>query len=187
MKMDCVIILGPSSELHPLVTEDCPKFMLPFMNIPLVNLSLNYLSSFSCRFFIVCLEKYVDMLTEILVSSIPVEYITIPSYEGIGYVLNLVKPRVMTTYFIMCKGDLYGLEPLNTLLESFSTSDDDIYVSIMKSSTRSPLLCIDSMNYIKMYNDPVIPILKNQKYVATVDYAIKDFFKIYSNQDLLLV
>lgn len=176
--MDCIIILGPSGEFHPLTTDDFPKFALPFMNIPLINLSINYLTPFASRFFIVCLEKFVKKIDEILVCNVPVEMITTTSYEGMGYILNLLRHKLKTTYFIMCKGDIYGLEPLNALIESFMKSEDDMYVSIIKTTKESPVLCIDSLNYLKMYNSEEIPILKNQKYFVTTEYAIKDFYII---------
>ncbi|ELA41388.1 uncharacterized protein VICG_01629 [Vittaforma corneae ATCC 50505] len=176
MKMDCVIILGPSGEFHPLVTEEFPKFTLPFMNTPLINLSLNYLVPFASKFFIVCLEKHVKTVNEILECAVPIEFITTTSYEGMGFIINILKPRIKTSHFIMCKGDIYGLEPLKALLESFIKSNDDLYVSISKSSKESPIMCIDTMNYLKMYNSNEIPLLKNQKYLVTIEYYIKDFF-----------
>jgi len=181
MKIDCVVILGPSGEFHPFVTEDCPKFTLPFMNIPLINLTLNYFCPFASKVFIVCLEKYVKRLGEFLRYDVPVEIVTTASYEGMGYILNMIRDRIRTSHFILCKSDLYGLEPLNALLESFIHSDDDIYVSITKKSKDSPVMCIDSTNYLRMYNSTEIPTLKGQRYLLTFEYAIKDFFIIKTN------
>lgn len=176
MKIDCVVILGPSGEFHPLVTEDAPKFTLPFMNIPLINLTLNYLSPFASKIFIACLEKHVKKVREHLNHDVPVEFITTVSYEGMGHILNLVRRRIKTSHFVLCKGEVYGLEPLNSLIESFAKSDDDLYISIVKSDKDSPPMCIDSMNYLRMYNSYDIPLLKNQRCLMTIEYSIKDFY-----------
>lgn len=176
MKIDCAIVLGPSGEFHPLVTDEFPKFTLPFMNTPLINLTLNYLTPLASKFFIVCLEKHVKKVNETIECDVPMEFITTTSYEGMGYIINVLKPRISTSYFVMCKGDIYGLEPLKALLESFIKSNDDLYVSISKSSGVSPIMCIDTANYLKMYNRNDIPLLKNQKYFITLEYYVKDFF-----------
>lgn len=181
MKLDCVVILGPSGEFHPFVTEDFPKFTLPFMNIPLLNLTLNYLCPFASKVFIVCLEKYVKKLGDFLKYDVDIEIVTTPSYEGMGFILNMLKGRIKTPRFVLCKADLYGLEPLNTFLESCMHSDDDIYVSIIKTKKESPVMCIDSKNYLKMYNSSEIPTMKGQRYLLTKEYAIKDFFIIKSD------
>lgn len=181
MRVDCVIILGQSSEFHPLVTEDSPKFLLPFMNVPLLKLTLNYLSPFAAKIFIVCLEKHARKVQCIADSTLPIELFTTTSYEGMAFVLNAVKKKIRTNWFIMCKGDIYGLEPLNTLLESFIKSDDDIYTSVEKTTKNATVMCIDSRNYLKMYNSSDIPLLKNQVYTITKEYAMKDFFIIKTN------
>lgn len=186
MKLDCVIILGPPGELHSLVTDDSPKFVLPFLNVPLINLTVNYLNPIASKIFIVCLEKYFKKVKHVIQNNkcteyphVSIELITTVSYEGMSYVLNTLSSRIKSPYFIMCKGDIYGSEPLTPILDSFLQSGDDIYVSIIENLTNEKkTMCVDSKRYLRTFNCDEVPFIRNARYKLTRKFDIKDFFII---------
>lgn len=179
MKVDCIIVLGPSGELYPLVSEKTQKFALPFLNIPLLNLSVNYLSPHASRIFVFCLEKHASAVRKIVVDpGVPVEVITTSSYEGMSHVLAIARTKLRSSHFIMCKGDIYGLEPLRPLLESFVGLDADMYVSISKELGEGSLMCLDSCNYLRMYRTEDFPFVRNERMVLTTKFTLKDFYII---------
>lgn len=179
MKVDCIIVLGPSGELYPLVSEKTQKFALPFLNIPLLNLSIDYLSPHALGIFVFCLEKHADIVREMTrESGVSIEIITTGSYEGMSHILATARPKLRSSHFIMCKGDIYGLEPLRPLLESFVDLDADMYASISKEPEEGSLMCLDSCNYLRMYHTEEFPFVKNERMVLTTRFALKDFYVI---------
>lgn len=177
MKMDCIIVLGPPGELHPLVSEETQKFALPFLNTPLLNLSINYLSPHTSRILVFCLEKHAGAVREMVKEcGVPIDVITTGSYEGMGHVLSVARQRLQSSHFIMCKGDIYGLEPLRPLLESFVSLDADMYASVDGGSGEGPLMCLDSCSYLRMYNTEEFPFVRNEKLVLTTRFSLKDFY-----------
>lgn len=186
MRLDCVIILGPPGELHSLATDDCPKAALTFLNVPLINLTVNYLNPVASKIFIICLEKYSKKILQVIKDgkhpeplTASIEVITTASYEGMAYVLNNMSSRIMSPYFIMCKGDIYGAEPLHPILDEFLITGDDIYVSIVNNpSNEKKIMCIDSKRYLRTFNSEDIPFIRNSRYKITKRFDIKDFFVI---------
>lgn len=179
MKVDCIIVLGPSGELHPLVSERAQKFSLPFLNIPLLNLSINYLTPHASRIFVFCLEKHESAVREMIkVCEVSIDVITTGSYEGMAHILSVARSRLQSSHFIMCKGDIYGLEPLRPLLESFVDLDADVYVSIDECLEDGSLMCLDSCNYLRMYGTEEFPFIKNERLNLTTRFSLKDFYII---------
>jgi len=179
MKVDCVIVLGPSGEFYPLVGEQTQKFSLPFLNTPLLNLSINYLSPHASKFLIFCLKKYEkDVCSLVTEYEVPIEIITTESYEGMSHILLTAKSKIASPFFVMCKGDIYGLEPLNPILESFMGVNADMYLSLNRNVEEGSLMCLDSSNYLKMYNSEDFPFIKNEKLILTTNFALKDFYII---------
>jgi NDP-sugar pyrophosphorylase family protein len=174
MKVDVVFIIGPTNNFQPLTQ---PKFKLPFVNVPLLKLSVNYLFPYASRIFIVCLEKYSEEIKLMLNDyKIPIEIIKTQSYEGMGYILNILKNKIKSDFFILSKGDIYGKEPILPLLTGFSALNDDLYVSIEKSNKKDTLICINFENKLISYNPEEVKIVNQMK--MTVDYVVKDFYLI---------
>ena len=101
MKVDVVIVIGPTNNFQPLTQ---PKFKLPFVNVPLLKLSVNYLIPYAFRIFIICLEEYLEEIKLMLNDyKIPIEIIKTQSYEGMGYIFNILKRKIKTEFFILSK------------------------------------------------------------------------------------
>lgn len=176
MKVDVVFILGPSDKFHPI---NAPKFTLPFLNVPLLNSSMNYLCPVASKIFIVCLEEHSLLASTMLKEyKIPIEVISTSSYEGMGYILNKLTKRITSDIFIMTKGDIYAQEPLIPLLEGFTLSNDDIYAIAERSNAQCPILCIDSQNKLVGTQEGKIPLIKNGKIKVTTELAMRDFYII---------
>lgn len=179
MKVNCAIILGPFHEPNNFLGIDSLKFTLPFLNTPLLNISINYLIPHASKIFILCLSNHSDIVRKHIISyKIPIEIITTDKFEGMSYIFSVLSSKLESQYFILCKGDIYGLEPLKPLLESFLSYNADMYLSLSKTQEEGDLLCLDSMNYLRMYNVDECPFIKNEKMFLTTNYYIKDFYII---------
>lgn len=177
MKLDCVIVLGPSGEFYPLINSHTQKFKLPFLNTPLLNLSINYLSSNSSKIFIFCLSKHSKTVLKLTKNyEIPIFVQTTESYEGMSHILSVSKRLVTTSHFILCKGDVYGIEPLNEIIDGFISLKADVYASLCKAPEEGPLMCFDEYNYLKMYDTEEIPFIKGEKLILTTEYNFRDFY-----------
>lgn len=176
MKIDIVFIIGPSEKLHPL---GLPKFQLPFLNVPLLNLSVNYITPIASKIFLVCLKNQTSTIIQMLKDcKIPYEIIETPSYEGMAYNLNSLQKKITSQYFIMCKGDIYGQEPLRPMLEGFILSNDDVYASLERTTSNGLTLSLDSSNRLIGFQENRIPFIKNTKMRVTTEFIFKDFFII---------
>lgn len=176
MKIDSVFIIGPSDQLHPLSQ---PKFQLPFLNVPLLNLSLNYLAPVTSRIFIVCLKTQTETIAHMIKDcKIPFEIISTGSYEGMAYILNTLQSKIQTEYFILNKGDIYGQEPLKPMIEGFMLSNDDIYASLERSSSNDVVMSLDPLNRLVGFQENKIPFIKNSKMKVTTEFVLKDFYII---------
>lgn len=176
MKVDIVFILGPSEQMYPLTA---PKFSLPFLNVPLLTLSIRYLAPVASKIFIACLEEHhTDILRIVKDCRIPIEFVQTASYEGMSYVLGIIGKKISTPYFIMSKGDIYGQEPIRPLLEGFIMTGDDLYIKVEKSTSDNKIMCIDQQNRLVGFDDEEIPFIKNSKIRVTTEFVMKDFFII---------
>jgi NDP-sugar pyrophosphorylase family protein len=176
MKIDTVFIIGPSEQLHPLAL---PKFQLPFLNVPLLNLSVNYLTPISSKMFIVCLENQIDIISQMMKDcKVSFEIISTSSYEGMAYILNTLHNKITTEYFILNKGDIYGQEPLKPMIEGFILSNDDIYASVERTNINGLTMSLDPLNRLVGFNEDRIPFIKNFKMRVSTEFVFKDFFII---------
>lgn len=177
MKLDCVIVLGPSGEFYPLINSVTQKFKLPFLNTPLLNLTINYLYPNASKIFIFCLKKYLKIVLELTKDyKIPIFIQTTDSYEGMSHILSVAKKLITTSHFILCKGDIYGLESLSEIIDGFINLDADVYAPLSRTSDDGSLICLDALNYLKMYDQEEIPFIKGEKIVLTTEFIFKDFF-----------
>lgn len=177
MKVDSVIVLGPAHELYPLVDSGTPKFALPFMSVPLLNCTLTYLAPVSSRIFIICLEQYREIVLDLTQScTLPIEIICNRAYEGMGYCFNLLRCRIRTSIFILCRGDMHYAEPLRPMLESFAESQDDIHASAYRVARNCPMMCISNSGLLLSYNTDEIPFMRQEKMTVTIEYRLKNFY-----------
>lgn len=176
MKIDTVFIIGPSDQLHPL---PLPKFQLPFLNVPLLNLSVNYLTPIASKIFIVCLENQTETISHMMKDcKVPFEIIFTSSYEGMAFILNTLQTKITTDYFILNKGDIYGQEPLKPMIEGFILSNDDIYASVERTNSSGTTMSLDLSNRLIGCQEDKIPFIKNFKMKVTTEFVFKDFYII---------
>lgn len=179
MKIESVIIIGPSGEFYPLTNENTQKFNLPFLNTPLLELTINYLKGISSRIFIFCLNKHVATISNITKCyKIPIIIKTTECYEGTSYILKEIRGLISSNIFILCKGDIYGLENIHNIIDTFKVSGVDIFASVQKRPEDGSLMCFDDDFILKMYDQEDIPLVRHTKLYLTSEYSLKDFFVI---------
>lgn len=179
MKVDILIVLSSDGEFHPFISENHPKFKLPFLNVELLDLTLNYLAPCSAHTFIVCHESQSNTVVKMVSKRRnSIEVIPLKSFEGMSSVLNMMRKRISTNYFIMCKGDIYGLEPLNPVLKAAVETGDDLYCSVYKASKAGVVMCFDTENRLLMYNSKEFPFPKNGPIHCSIEYKLRDFFLV---------
>ncbi|KAI4291222.1 hypothetical protein PAPHI01_0496 [Pancytospora philotis] len=135
MLVNSVIAIGPSLDYYPLTPENNPKFMLSFLNQNMLQYTIRYLEPHSSKIFIFCIEEYKEMIDGLIKDfTCCIEVIATDGYEGMGFVLNMLKTRLTAEVFVLCKADMFFREDLGQAIERFNAfPKDDMHGSIFKT------------------------------------------------------
>nr|AGE95406.1 translation initiation factor e2b gamma subunit [Encephalitozoon cuniculi] len=105
---EIIILIGPGTELFPIVNERFSKACLPIMNSPMILHTMRSLSTVSKKFFVVGLNEEKDDLMNAIGDNIdvPVEYVGIDTYDGTVASLLSIYPMIASEDVLVCKGDI---------------------------------------------------------------------------------
>ncbi|WUR02792.1 translation initiation factor 2B subunit gamma [Vairimorpha necatrix] len=104
---DSVILIGPGTNLFPLINSSLNITNIPIINTELLLINLRFLQPISRKIYIIILQKNINHITQILnLIKVPVEVIGIDYYDGtVQQLLNLEK-KLKSDNIIVTKGDL---------------------------------------------------------------------------------
>lgn len=176
MKVDIIIILGPTTGFNPIASDEHPKFELPFLNIPLLTHSLNSIRPIAGRVFMMCADFHEKQVLALLRNTnLIIELILMNGYEGFYSCIQKVKNSLSSNVFFMCKGDTFFVEPLDQLLNTFERSNDDMHLFVRKAA-KGPPITIDSKGYLKSFESNKIPFIINDRLKVTLEYSTQGFY-----------
>lgn len=178
-KVDSVIALGPSLGFYPMTPENNPKFMLSFLNENILQHTIRYLEPHSTKIFIFCIEEYKNMVARLIKGfTSEIEIVPTDGYDGMGFVLNMVRTRIKSNAFILCKADMYCTEPLGRMIASFEASGDDVHGSFYKAENSETVMLIGEDGQLYRYNAEKIPRFIKARMLLTSEFRLKNFYII---------
>lgn len=181
MLVNSVIAIGPSLNFYPLTPPDHPKFMLPFLNENMLLYTIRYLEPCSSKIFIFCIEEYEKMIRALIVNvKCNIEIIATNGYEGMGFVLCMIRNRLTSDVFILCKADMIFRESLPAMISRFQRyPKDDMHGSFFVTGEKESCIVILDNGRIVAYNRNYMP-LTISKITVTTKFRLKNFFIIRS-------
>ncbi|KAI5168401.1 hypothetical protein PAEPH01_0098 [Pancytospora epiphaga] len=178
MKVDSVIAIGPSQNFYPLTSQNNPLFMLSFMNENLLQHTLRHLAPFSNKIFIFCIEEYKEMVGKLVKGfSTPIEIISTEGYDGLGFVLCVVRSKTTASTLLLCKADMYFPASIDYLVENFEKLGDDIHGYIYKTGNTEPVMVLDGDGRLYVYDSERMPH-GHIKVLITNEYKLKNLYII---------
>lgn len=173
-----IIVLGPSPDLFPISDIEHPKFMLPFLNRPLLNHAIDHLLPIASKICIISLERYKPIVEDITSSYlIDIEIFCNKDYEGMSHCFRILKEIILdTTHFILCKGDIFFKDPIKDIYEAYIKSNDDVHAFVYTGAADGPIITFDTDNYMYGYNTECIAFKRHKKLSMTVRYHLYNFF-----------
>lgn len=178
MKVDSIIAIGPSMNFYPLTPPSHPKFMLSFMNENLLQHTVRYLAPFSNKIFIFCIDEYKGMVEELIKDfTSPIEIVATEGYDGLGFVLCMVRGKTTAPAVILCKADMYFVNSLEHMLDKFEELEDDMHGYIYKTGETVPIMVLDEFGRLYVYDRERIPY-GSIKVLLTNEYRLKNFYII---------
>lgn len=133
---EVIILIGPGTELFPIVNEKFSKACLPIMNSPMILHTMESLKSISKKFFVIGLnEEKEDLMNAIKEGiEVPVEYVGIDTYDGTVASLLNVYPRISSEDVLVCKGDIVTNMDIQAMASNYF-NDKKMFMVILGNST----------------------------------------------------
>lgn len=177
MKFDSIVLVGPAYNLYPLVNEKFATAELPFLSIPLLIHTINYIGPFSAQIFVFCLESHKNDIYNLIKDfDYPIEVLARNSYEGFGYCMQIIRDIISKENLLFCRSDMYFIENFDFLINYYQHNEIDVLGSIYNELNDNHMMCITEDGILKAYNSDEIPFLENEELVVTKEYKMKNFF-----------
>ena len=150
--MQAVIIAGGKGERMKPLTDEIPKLLLPFNNIPLIEYIIKLLKNYNVKDIIICAGYLRNKIEEYLYDKdygikISVSHENEPL--GTAGPLNLIKDKLEENFFILY-GDIYTNINLDNISKFHKQKNADVTLVIHESShpQDSTVVTIDKNNKI---------------------------------------
>ncbi|KAF7683614.1 putative translation initiation factor eIF-2B subunit gamma [Astathelohania contejeani] len=150
-KFKSIILLGPGTEMFPMISKQYPKFSLPLINTTLLAHNINWLRPVSSEIIIIGLKKHTRLINEIIkecYAAIPIEFIPISQFEGSVSPLLGIRHRIDSSNVIVTKGDIISEIPASDIVRAFREKDC-VCMSIFGETNSSN--CITGHDNDKIY------------------------------------
>lgn len=152
---ETIILIGPGTELFPIVNERLPKACLPIMNTPMILHTMRSLSGISSKFFVVGLNEERGQLMDAIGdgAGVPVEYVGIDTYDGTVASLLGAYPRVGGEDVLVCKGDIVTNMDVQAMAADYFGSKRMMMVIVGGGASETSLLGYRGDNLMFYSND----------------------------------
>lgn len=141
MILESIILMGPGSELFPIVNKGLSKACLPVLNRPMVLHTMEFLEPVSKKFLVVGLEEERVQFMHAVEGrvNVPMEYVGIETFDGTVSSLLHVYPRITTEDVIVCKGDIVtNMDMVGMVSEYMSTGR--VFMTVLGAAGSEPPL-----------------------------------------------
>lgn len=167
LMFETIILIGPGTELFPIVNDRLPKLCLPIVNKPMVLYTMELLEGVSSKFFMVGLNEEKDHFMRAIGGDIrvPVEYVGIETYDGTVSSLLSVYPRIIKSDVIVCKGDIITNMNISSMISKYLSSEKIFMTVIGNATSEAPIIGYKEENLVFYANssedDVPFQLLKN--------------------------
>ncbi|ADM11589.1 putative translation initiation factor E2B gamma subunit [Encephalitozoon intestinalis ATCC 50506] len=180
---EIIILIGPGTELFPIVNEKFSKACLPIMNSPMILHTMECLKSVSKRFFVVGLNEEKEDLMSALGEDIdvPVEYVGIDTYDGTVASLLSLYPRITSNDVLVCKGDIVTNMDIQAMAFHYFDSKKALMVILGNAVSETSILGYkgdDLMFYSNDCNEEIPFHLLKKGLTLTKDLDILQFYML---------
>lgn len=179
---ETIILIGPGTELFPIVNDKLPKACLPIMNKPMVLYTMEFLTNVTSGFFVVGLSEERNNFMNAISGSIdkPVEYVGIETYDGTVSSLLQVHPRITSKDVIVCKGDIVTNMDINAMAAEY-TSSKKLFMTILGNTTSETALVGCKEGNLVFYSnnsneDIPFQLMRNSSLVLTKELDVVQLY-----------
>ncbi|KAG5859757.1 hypothetical protein KMI_05g09420 [Encephalitozoon hellem] len=178
---EVIILIGPGTELFPIVNEKFSKACLPIMNRPMILHTMGCLKSISRKFFVVGLNEEKEDLMNAIKEDIrvPIEYIGIDTYDGTVASLLSVYPRIASEDVIVCKGDIVTNMDIQAMASNYFNAKKVFMVILGNTRSETSILGYkgdDLMFYSNNSSEEIPFYLLKKGLTLTKDFDVLQFY-----------
>lgn len=182
---ESIILVGPSSDLFPIINSSLNITNLPIIDTELLTLNIKFLSPISEKIFIVILKKDAYKIEHLVnLEDVPIEIIGIDHYDGTVQQLLKIKKRIISENVIVTKGDLITNIDIRTISKDFKKSKS-AFLTILNQQN-SECCCQEESNAIVGFSNTKLLFYETKNnYSFTKDLFMKDSICLSDEMDVV--
>lgn len=146
------ILIGPGTNLFPIVNSSLKATNLPILNIELLLINIQFLEPVSSKIYIVILKEDVDNIRHVVKNiTTPLEIIGIDFYDGTVTQLHKLQQKINSENIIVTKGNLVTNIDIKTIANEY-LDNNDLFMTILTNNQENTVCGIKG-NELIHYSD----------------------------------